>query len=111
MPARTKGRAKFDFRGRAFVWWVDGDYWLRIASLDKKFAVAFALGRAPDQSPILTIHGNEFPGLESSGARPVYLIVPEPSGNSMGAWVDHLLSWSFDQSHELTQAAGPPKFS
>jgi hypothetical protein len=29
MPVRTKGRAKFEFRGRQFVWWVDGDYWLR----------------------------------------------------------------------------------
>lgn len=110
MPARTKGRAKFDFHGRPFVWWIDGDYWLRIASLDKKFVVAFALGRAGDQPPILTVHGHEFPGLKRSATRPVYLIVPQPSG-SMGAWVDHLLRWSLDPSHELIEAAGPTQFS
>ena len=44
MPARTKGRVKFDFRGRRFVWWVDGDRWLRIASLDKKVVLAVPLG-------------------------------------------------------------------
>jgi hypothetical protein len=111
MPARTKGRAKFDFRGRPFVWWVDGDYWLRIASLDKRFVVAFALGRAIDQPPILTVHGQEFPGLEPSEPRPIYLITLEPSGGSMGAWVDQLLTWSFDQAHELKRVEGPPRFS
>ena len=109
MPARTKNRAKFDFRGRPFVWWVDRDRWLRIASLDKHFVVAFALGRASDQSPILTVHGQEFPGLEPSEPRPVYLRTLEPVGTSMGAWVEQLLAWSFDQ-HELTRAEGPPRF-
>lgn len=110
MPARTKGRAKFDFHGRPFVWWVDGDYWLRIASLDKRFVVAYALGRALDQPAILTVHGQEFPGLKSSAPRPVYLLVPEPSGDSMGAWVEQLLKWAFDKSHELIQVEGPPRF-
>ena len=66
MPARTRGRAKFDFKGRPFVWWIDGDYWLRIASADKCFVVAFALGRASDQVPILAVHGPEFLGLPSA---------------------------------------------
>ena len=110
MPARTKGRAKFDFRGRPFVWWVDGDYWLRIASLDKRFVVAYALGRAADQPPILTVHGQEFPGLEPSEPRPIFLITAEPSGGSIGAWVDQLLTWCFDETHELVRAEGPPRF-
>jgi hypothetical protein len=110
MPARTKGRAKFDFRGRPFVWWVDGDYWLRIASLDKRFVVAYALGRAAGQPPILTVHGQEFPGLESSEPRPIYLITLEPTGKSMGAWVDQLLTWCFDHAPELIRADGPPRF-
>jgi len=110
MPARTKGRAKFDFRGRAFVWWVDGDYWLRIASLDKRFVIAYALVRAIDQPPILTVHGQEFPGLEPSELRPIYLITSEPAGDSMGAKVDQLLAWSFDQTQELIRAEGPPRF-
>ena len=111
MPARTKGRAKFDFRGRPFVWWVDAERWLRIASLDKRFVVAYALGRALGQPPILTVHGHEFPGLDSSEPRPVHLIATEPTGKSMGAWVDHLLAWSFEERHELIRADGPPQFS
>ncbi|MGC8644604.1 MAG: hypothetical protein ACP5XB_32465, partial [Isosphaeraceae bacterium] len=100
MPARTKGRAKFDFKGRPFVWWVDGDYGLRIASADKRFVVAVALGRASDEAPILVVHGQEFPGLPSGVPRPVHLIVPEPRGGSMGVWVEELLMWSFNPSHE-----------
>jgi hypothetical protein len=110
MPARTKGRARFDFRGRQFVWWIDGDYWLRITSLDKRFVVAFPLGRVSEQLPTLVVHGHEFPGLTPADSRPVYLVVPEPSG-SMGAWVDQILTWSFDESHELIRAEGPPRFS
>jgi len=110
MPARRKGRAKFDFRGRSFVWWVDGDCWLRIASLDKSFVVAYALGRASDQPPILTVNGHEFPGLEPTDLRPTYLKTVEPTGTSMGAWVEQLLAWSFDERHELIRADGPPRF-
>jgi hypothetical protein len=109
MPARTKGRAKFDFHGRPFVW-VDRDSWLRIASLDKRFVVAYALARALDQPPILAVHGQEFPGLKPSEPRPAYLVVPEPAGRSMGAQVNHLLAWAFDQPHDLVRADGPPRF-
>jgi hypothetical protein len=111
MPARTKGRARFDFQGRPFVWRIDGDRWLRIASLDKRFVVASPLGRAIGQPPVLVVHGQEFPGLTSSDPRPVYLIVPEsPSGGSMGAWVEQILAWSFDESHALIRAQEPPRF-
>ena len=110
MPARTKGRAKVDFRGRQFVWWIDGDRWLRIASLDKQFVVAFGLGRASDQPPILVVHGPEFSGLAPSESRPVYLVMPEPTGHSMGAWVDQILRWSFDVSHEQIRSGEPPRF-
>lgn len=72
MPARTRGRAKFDFNGRQFVWWIDGDYWLRIASADKRFVVAFALGRASDQVPILAVHGPEFLGLPPAPRLPTW---------------------------------------
>ena|SRR5579872_3091251 len=111
MPGRTKGRAKIDFHGRPFVWWIDGDYYLRIASLDKRFVVAYALGCAIDQPPILTVYGQEFTGLDPSEARPIYVIVSEPVGDSMGACVNHLLTWSFDPSHALVKADGPPRFS
>ena len=73
--------------------------------LDKRFVVAFPLGRVSEQLPTLVVHGHEFPGLTPADSRPVYLVVPEPSG-SMGAWVDQILTWSFDESHELIRAEG-----
>jgi hypothetical protein len=111
MPARTKRREKFDFNGRPFVWWVDGDYWLRIASADKRFVVAYALWRAPNQAPILVVHGPEFPGLPPGLSRPASLIVPEPGGGSMGARVEELLMWSFSPLHQLVLSEVPPRFS
>ena len=115
MPARTKGRAKFDFRGRAFVWWVDGDYWLRVSSLDKKFVIAYALGRAADTPPVVGVRGFEFPGIDRKEPRPVWLVAPEfggsgGSGGSMGPWVEQLLSWSFDPGHEINRT-DPPRFA
>jgi hypothetical protein len=40
MGVRKVGRCSVVVRGREFVWWVQGDTELRIASADKKFAVA-----------------------------------------------------------------------
>lgn len=109
MPARTKGRAKFDFRGRPFIWWIEGDWWLRIASLDKRFVVAYPLGHSIYSPTTLVVHGPEFPGLRND-QRPVFLVIPEPAGKSMGAWVDQILRWSFDASHELIFTDGPSPF-
>ena len=78
--------------------------------MDKQFIVAFSVGRSAEHPPILAIIGHEFVGLEASGTRPQYLIVSEPTGNSMGAWVEHLLIWSFDPLHELNYADGPTSF-
>ena len=107
MPARTKGRAKFDFRGRPFVWWIDGDRYLRITSLDKRFIIAFPFWRELNGPPILEVIGQEFPGIDAQEPRPIWLEVPEQSG-PMGAWVDALLRWSFDPAHNLVRFAGPP---
>jgi hypothetical protein len=109
MPARTKGRAKFDFRGRAFVWWVDGDCYLRIASADKKFVIAFPLGGSGP--PAVAVIGQEFLGVEPAVPHPVWLQLypPWPAGESMGAWVDELLRWSFDPAHSLTRLDAPPQ--
>jgi hypothetical protein len=84
MPARTKKRAKFDFQGRPFVWWVEDEYYLRIASLDKKFVVAHPLWRRMEHPPVIEVIGEEFPGVAPSHPRPCWFIVPEMPGNSMG---------------------------
>jgi hypothetical protein len=99
MPARTKRRAKFDFRGRPFVWWIDGDRYLRISSLDKKFVIAVPMETGSDL-PFMEVIGHEFPGIDPSEPRPVRLVTPPPPGKSIGAWVDQLLTWSFDSATE-----------
>lgn len=101
MPARTTGRAKFDFRGRPFIWWIDGDRLLRIASEDKRFVVSTPLLRETECASILTIHGSEFLRIEPSEARPIGLEIPTFKHKSIGAWVEQLLEWSFDDSHEI----------
>jgi hypothetical protein len=111
MPARTKRRAKFDFRGRQFVWWVDGDYYLRIISLDKKFIIAYPLVTERERPAVVEVIGTEFPGLDCS-LRPLWFVAPELPKASMGAWVDKLLTWSFDPNQTRVRVNGsPPRFA
>jgi hypothetical protein len=95
MPARTKRRAKFNFRGRQFVWWVDGDRLLRISSLDKRFVVALHLLGAPGKAAVLEVIGTEFPGAEAGRKRPFTIEVSDVFRPSMGATVDAVLSCAF----------------
>jgi hypothetical protein len=112
MPARTKGRAKFDFRGRPFLWWVDRDRYLRITSLDKKFVIAFLIGTEPDEPQVVEVIGSEFPGVDRSDPRPLWFVAPAlpTTGTGMGAWVDCLLTWSFDAGQERERVAARPRF-
>ena len=92
---------------------MDGDYWLRVSSLDKKFVVAYALGLAADSPPVVSVSGAEFPGIDRGERRPVWLVAPElsaGSGGSLGPWVEQLPSWSFDPDHQITRT-GPPRFA
>lgn len=108
IPARTKRRAKFDFCGRPFVWWVDGDRYLRIISSDKKFVIAVPLGIKNDCWPVVQIIGHEFPGIDPREQRPVVVAGPPlQTCGSMGAWVDQTLRWAFNPAHELLRIAEP----
>lgn len=104
MPARTKGRAKFDFHGRPFVWWIDGDRYLRINSLDKKFVVAVGL-ISDDEFSLVEVIGQEFPGIDPHESRPVRLKGPRTDGGSIGAWVEAVMEWAFDPDRPLIRAA------
>jgi hypothetical protein len=108
MAARTKRRAKFDFRGRRFLWWVDDDRFLRITSLDKKFVIAYPMVTEPGEPAVVEVIGSEFPGVEPSEQRPLWFIAPSLPTASMGAWVDRLLTWSFDANQERERAAARP---
>ena len=110
MPARTKRRAKFDFSGRPFVWWIDGDRYLRVVSLDRKFVIAVPfVGVENDCWPVMII-GPEFPGVDPRERRPVVVAGPQPLQGPMGAWVDQLLRWAFDPAHELLRLREPIRF-
>ena len=73
MGARKKGRVKFDFNGRPFVWWIDNVTFLRIASDDKRFVVGNLL---IDRLDLLAVHGPEFPQLDDS-SRPAWFVMPD----------------------------------
>lgn len=102
MGVRKKGRAKFEYAGRTFVWWVDNSEWfIRIASDDKSFVVAYLRCGVPDLvGGLLAVHGPEFDGVTAAEPRPIWLVVPEEVSNavheSMGALVNALLDWCFD---------------
>ena len=53
MGVRKKGRVKFTFGGRLFVWWIDNDTYLRIASDDKRFIAGNLL---IDRFDLLAVH-------------------------------------------------------
>jgi len=110
MPARTKGRAKCDFRGRPFLWWVDGDRYLRITSLDKKFVIAYPMGTEPVAPAVVEVIGSEFPGVADSEERPLWFVAPRLPPTSMGAWVHQLLAWSFDMSQKRERVFSRPRF-
>ena len=101
MSIRRKGRARFDYHGRQFVWWVDNDTYLRIASADKQFVVAYLLFDPDSVGPLLAVHGPEFPGVSNKDSRPVLLVPPKFSADSMGGHVADVLDWCFGtEKHE-----------
>ena len=69
--------------------------------------IAYPLVIPSDAKPIVEVIGSEFPGLDESYPRPCWFEVPALSGDSMGGWVDELLRWSFDSTHELHQVKEP----
>ncbi|TWT81674.1 hypothetical protein CA13_31270 [Planctomycetes bacterium CA13] len=93
MGIRKKGRAQFDFNGRPFVWWIEGDVHLRIASDDKRFIVGYLL---IGDSSLLVVHGPEFPGIQNP-ERPLRIWVPPLSPTPViGQHVNHILTMCFD---------------
>jgi hypothetical protein len=98
MPARTKRRAKFDFNGRPFLWWIDGDGWLRICSADKKFVVALDLVQSANAPARLQVIGPEFPGAAGDISRPLLTQLDGVFQPSMGATVHAVLAKVFGKS-------------
>ncbi|MFN3168557.1 MAG: hypothetical protein ACE37H_15970 [Phycisphaeraceae bacterium] len=106
MVVRKKGRSKFIHSGQEFVWWVDNDTFIRIASGDKALVVAYLIYDVPsDVGGILAVHGPKFPGIERTEKRPIWLVVPQEIMDafqqSIGAVVNALISWCLDPEHEI----------
>jgi hypothetical protein len=103
---RTKGRRRFDYNGRPFVWFIARDVELRIASVDKRFVVMYEL---IGNHPLMSISGQEFIGIPLAARRPVWIVAP-PFVQSLGsAKVREILDWCFDPGHELLLYDDPPK--
>ena len=96
MGIRKKGRAKFDYHGRLFVWWIDNEIYLRIASDNKRFVVGHLL---VGESSLLAVHGPDFPGLEHN-QRPCWFTMPPLRSPDIGRHVEHILNICF-QSREF----------
>ena len=68
MSVHKKGRSRFNHSGREFVWWVDNDTFVRVASADKSLVVAYLIYDVQnDVGGIVAVHGPEFPGIEIVG--------------------------------------------
>ena len=102
---RTKGRASFDYNGRAFVWHVADEFLLRIASTDKQFSVAYEL---VGNNRLLAVGGPEFIGIPKTVSRPTWIVPPEFSAEIGGRTVREILDWCFDPNHEIVPYDGPP---
>ena len=105
MAIRTKGRASFDYNGRAFVWHVADEVLLRIASTDKQFSVAYEL---VGNNRLLAVGGPEFIGIPKTSSRPAWIVPPEFSAEIGGRTVREILDWCFDPNHEIVPYDGPP---
>ncbi|MEM7165847.1 MAG: hypothetical protein AAF581_10305 [Planctomycetota bacterium] len=94
MAIRTKGRASFDYHGRAFVWHVRDDRWLVVASEDKRFVVHYPLCGDAGVPPVLMVVGQDFPRAPQL-ARPGEVEAPVFAGPALGGTVAALLDWCF----------------
>jgi hypothetical protein len=103
---RTKGRNRFDYNGRPFVWYVESETQLRIASVDKHFVVMLEL---VGHKPLMSVAGQEFLGIPASVKRPTWLVAPRFNQTVGGALVREILDWCFDPEHEINLYDGPKK--
>jgi hypothetical protein len=95
---RTKGRNRFNYNGRPFVWYVADETQLRIASMDKRFVVMFEL---IGKQPLMSISRHEFPGIPPSHPLPIWIVSPHFSQTVGGALVREILDWCFNPDHEI----------
>ena len=112
MAIRTQGRAKFDYNGRSFVWWVHQDTYLRIASADKQFVVSYVLYDPDSVGPLLAVLGPEFPGIARTEPRPMFLVPPKLNWECpMGRHVADILDWCFQSDGHQPFAGVVPSYA
>jgi hypothetical protein len=103
---RKKGRYRFDYKGRQFVWYYAHDISLRIASVDKQFGVLYEL---IGNNRLVAVSGPEFIGITKTVKRPVWIVPPQFSRPIGPALVREILDWCFDPDHTLIPYDGPPQ--
>jgi len=104
MGARKKGRTRFECLGEYFHWYWD-EWYIRIASEDKSLVIAYFNGDPWGDGPHVEVHGTRFPGIARNEKRPVRVVVHEQVIHefqaSTGAFVNALIRWSLDETHQL----------
>ena len=103
---RTKGRNRFDYNGRSFVWYVAREIELHIASEDKRFVVMLEL---IGNQPLLSVSGQEFLGIPPTVNRPAWIVASHFRQPFGGALIREILDWCFDPDHEVVHYEGPPQ--
>jgi hypothetical protein len=103
MGARKKGRSLVTYAGRNYLWYMD-DYSLRIASEDKRFAVAYGWNGT------LLVSGQEFPGISPQEKRPVRVAVPQFTSTGMKTRVRKIIRWSLRSDREIHRIEPPSRF-
>jgi hypothetical protein len=101
MAIRKKGRSRIAVNGRRFVWWVHREREVRIASEDKQFVVSYHwVG-----DPKVAVSGPEFPGIEPTEKRPVWLAAPAFTYQSPAGLARQVIDWAFSADRELKRLA------
>ncbi len=99
MGARKKGRCQITYAGRRYLWYVKDDWYLRIASEDKLFAVAYQW--PADARASMLVSGTQFPGILLMERRPVCILPPRFTHNGLKTLVRKVIRWSLREDHEV----------
>lgn len=105
MGVRKKRRNKLSVNGREYVWYVadddsTGGHLLHVLSEDKHFNVQYGI-RQPDDQRFITVVGNEFSGIATSGCwRRFRCPEWENDGVITPKSVRSLIDWALDEEAE-----------
>lgn len=106
MGARRKGRCQITYAGRRYLWYIKDEWHLRIASEDKRFAVAYQW--PGEAGGAMLVSGPEFPGIPPTEKRPVRITPPCFKHKGLKTLVRKIIRWSLREDHEIRRIEKGP---